>query len=273
MLREYLENVRIQSPMVHSITNYVTANDVANIILACGAKPIMADDAREVEDITALSKALNINIGTLQERTIPSMLVAGKAANRLGHKVLLDPVGVGASRWRRETVEHLMREIRFDVIRGNMSEIKCLAGLKNASGGVDALPEDTVTEENIEDAIAFVKTAAEQLGTVLAVTGAIDLVTDGRQCYVIRGGRGEMSHVTGSGCQLSGMMTAYLAANPEHTLEAAVVAVCAMNVAGELAWENLRSNEGNATYRNRIIDAIYRMDGDILERGANYEVR
>lgn len=272
-MREYLENVRLQAPMVHSITNYVTANDVANIIFACGAKPIMADDPREVEDITALSKALNINIGTLQQRTVPSMLAAGKVANALGHKVLLDPVGVGASKWRTETVESLMQEIRFDVIRGNMSEIKCLVGLQKASGGVDALPADAVTEENIEEAVAFAKAAAEKLGCVLAITGAIDLVTDHRSCYVIRGGRSEMSYVTGSGCQLSGMMTAFLAANSEHTLQAAVAAVCAMNVAGEIAWRNLKPEEGNATYRNRIIDAVYRMDGDILERGANYELR
>ena len=273
MLRESLENVRTKAPMVHCITNYVTANDVANMILACGGKPIMADDSNEVEEITALSQGLNLNIGTLQQRTVASMLMAGRRANELKHPVLLDPVGVGASRWRMEMAANLVKEIRFDVIRGNMSEIKSLLGVGKGSGGVDALGADVVTEQNVEDAIAFAKEAAEKLGCVLAITGAIDLVTDGKSCYVLRGGRAEMSHVTGTGCQLSGMMTAFLAANPENMLQAAVSAVCVMNVAGEVAWEQLRPEEGNATYRNRIIDAVYRMDGELLERRANYEVR
>ena len=169
--------------------------------------------------------------------------------------------------------ENLMREIRFDVIRGNMSEIKSLLGVGKGSGGVDVLDSDAVTEENLEETIAFARKAAEKLGCVLAITGAIDLVTDGKNCYVIRGGRAEMSHVTGTGCQLSGMMTAFLAANPQNVLQATAAAVCTMNVAGEIAWEQLRQEEGNVTYRNRIIDAVYRMDGELLERRASYEVR
>lgn len=273
MLREYLENVRKKAPLIHNITNYVTANDVANMVLACGASPIMADDPGEVEEITALSQGLNINIGTLNQRTIPSMLAAGKRANELGHAVLFDPVGVGAGSLRRATAEKLMREIRFDVIRGNISEIKTLAGAGNGSAGVDAMPLDAVSGENLTEAVAFAKNTAQRLGCTLAITGAIDLVTDGKECYVIRGGRPEMSRITGTGCQLSGMMTAFLAANPNEVLAAAVAAVCTMNVAGEIAWQNLRPEEGNATYRNRIIDAVYRMDGDTLERGADYEVR
>lgn len=273
MLREYLENVRKKAPLIHSITNYVTVNDVANMILACGANPIMADDPGEAEEITVLCQGLNINIGTLDQRTVPSMLAAGKRANELGHGVLFDPVGVGASHLRRETAEKLMQEIRFDVIRGNISEIKTLAGMGNGTYGVDAMPLDAVTEEHLPEAVIFAKHAARQLGCTLAITGAIDLVTDGRSCYVIRGGRPEMSRITGTGCQLSGMMTAFLAANPKQTLTAAVAAVCTMNVAGEIAWRNLLPEEGNAAYRNRIIDAVYRMDGEILERGAKYELR
>ena len=161
MLQEILENVRIKAPMVHCITNYVTANDVANMILACGAKPIMADDSNEVEEITALSQGLNMNIGTLQERTVSSMLAAGRRANELKHPVLLDPVGVGASRWRMEMAEKLMKEIQLDVIRGNMSEIKSLLGVSKGSGGVDALDSDAVTEQKVEEAVAFAKEAAE----------------------------------------------------------------------------------------------------------------
>ena len=217
MLKECLENVRKKSPLIHNITNYVTVNDVANILLACGASPIMADDRNDVEDITTICCGLNINIGTLNQNTVPSMLLAGKKANELGHQVLLDPVGAGAG--------------------------------------------------------TFVREMAAGLGCIIAVTGAIDLVSDGNSTYVIRNGRPEMGQITGTGCQLSGLMTAYLTANPDNRLEAVAAAVCAMGLAGEIGWSHLESYEGNATYRNRIIDAIYRMDGDTLEKGARYEIR
>ena len=119
MIKECLENVRKNVPLVHNITNYVTVNDVANVILACGGSPIMSDDEGDVEDITSICGGLNINIGTLNKNTIPSMYLAGKKANELGHVVLLDPVGAGASKLRTDTAVGLMKEIRFDVIRGN----------------------------------------------------------------------------------------------------------------------------------------------------------
>ena len=117
------------------------------------------------------------------------------------------------------------------------------------------------------------KAFSKKTGTIIAVTGRIDLVTDGNRCYVIRNGRPEMGKITGTGCQLSGMMTAFITANPDEMLEAAAAAVCAMGLAGEIGWSRMQAGDGNATYRNRIIDAIYNMTGDILEKGANYEIR
>ena len=130
-----------------------------------------------------------------------------------------------------------------------------------------------MTEENLEQAAAFVKAFSKSSGSIAAVTGAIDLVSDGETCYVIRNGRPEMGRITGTGCQLSGMMTAFITANPNHKLEAAAAAVCAMGLAGEIGFARMQDGDGNATYRNRIIDAIYNMTGEELERGANYEVR
>ena len=233
----------------------------------------MADDPDEVEEITSICGGLNINIGTLNHNTIPAMLQAGKKANELGHKVLLDPVGAGASRLRTKTAQKLMEEVRFDVIRGNISEIKTLANGNGSTKGVDANVADTVTEENLEQAIAFVKAFAKKTGSVIVVTGAIDLVSDSEYCYVIRNGRKEMSGITGTGCQLSGMMTAFITANPDHVLKAAAAAVCTMGLAGEIAWRNMKPEEGNATYRNRIIDAIYHMDQITLDQGAKYDIR
>ncbi len=273
MFKECMENVRKIKPLVHNITNYVTVNDVANVLLACGGSPIMTDDLADVEDITSICGGLNINIGTLNQNTIPSMFLAGKKANELGHKVLLDPVGAGASKLRTDTAVKLMKEIRFNVIRGNISEIKTLALGSGSTKGVDADVADAVTEASLDSVVAFVKNFALKTGGIITVTGAIDLVSDGKQCYVIRNGRAEMGKITGTGCQLSGLMTAFLAANPDNELEAAAAAVCAMGLAGEIGWKYMQPNDGNSTYRNRIIDAIYNMDGETLEKGAKYELR
>lgn len=273
MFRNLFANVRAKSPLVHNITNYVTVNDCANIVLACGASPIMADDAAEVEDITSLCAGLNLNIGTLNSRTIPSMLLAGHTANRLGRPVVLDPVGAGASHLRTETALRLLREVKFTVIRGNISEIKTLALGSGKTRGVDADVSDAVSDGNLDAAVAFVKDFARRSHAIVAVTGAIDLVSDADRCFVIRNGRPEMGKITGTGCQLSGMMTAFVAANPDRRLEAAAAAVCAMGLAGEIGWSRMAQGDGNSTYRNRIIDAIYNMDGAALDKGAKYAVR
>ena len=164
MIKECLENVRKNVPLVHNITNYVTVNDVANVILACGGSPIMSDDEGDVEDITSICGGLNINIGTLNKNTIPSMYLAGKKANELGHVVLLDPVGAGASKLRTDTAVGLMKEIRFDVIRGNISEIKTLAYGSGSTKGVDADVADAVTEDTLDNAVAFVKKLSAETG-------------------------------------------------------------------------------------------------------------
>ena len=273
VLKTMLENVRTKSPLVHNITNYVTVNDVANVLLAAGGSPIMSDDADDVEDITSICGGLNINIGTLNKNTIPSMFLAGKKANALGHIVLLDPVGAGASRLRTDTANRLMREVRFDAVRGNISEIKTLCTGSGTTKGVDADAVDAVTEANLDNGVQLVKTFAAQTGCIITVTGAIDLVSDGERCWCIRNGRAEMSRITGTGCQLSALMTAFLVANPDRKLDAAAAAVCMMGLAGEIGWANMQPGDGNSTYRSRIIDAIFNMTGDALEEGAKYELR
>ena len=273
MFAECFENVRSTCPLIHNITNYVTVNDCANMVLACGASPIMADDAAEVEDITTICGGLNINIGTLNSRTITSMLLAGKKANLLGHLVVLDPVGAGASQLRTDTANRLLREVKFTVIRGNISEVKTLASGAGTTKGVDADVADKVTEENLDSAVAFAKAFAARTGAVVAITGAIDIVADAHKAYCIRNGHPMMSSITGTGCQLSALTAAFVTANPDQPLEAAAAAVCAMGLAGEIAHSRLSPLDGNSTYRNYIIDAIYNMTPAQLEEGATYEVR
>ena len=271
MLGTCLDNVRKTTPLVHNITNYVTVNDVANILLACGASPIMSDEPEDVEDITSICGGLNINIGTLHRTSIDGMYRAGAKAASLGHKILLDPVGAGASHLRTSTAVGLMEKIPFTVIRGNISEIKTLALGSGTTKGVDADVADKVTDENLDSAVAFAKNFAKDHNCVVAITGAIDLVADADTCYVIRNGRAEMGSITGTGCQLSGMMTAYLVANPDEPLKAAAAAVCAMGLAGEIGWSHMAEGDGNSTYRSWLNgETLYSQVEKALQGGATF---
>ena len=272
MFSEILKAVRSTQPLVHNITNYVTVNDVANAVLAVGASPIMADDKDEVEEITALCSALNVNIGTLNRRTIESMFIAARKAAGLGKAMVLDPVGAGASRLRTDTAARLLEAAPFGLVRANMSEVKAIAGAGASTKGVDADVTDAVTEASLEQSVAFAKAFAAGHHCTVAITGAIDLVADEAHCFVIRNGVPQMSRITGTGCQLSAVAAAFTASWPNRT-EAAAAAVCAMGVAGEVALSRMQPGDGNATLRCRIIDALYNMTGDELERGARYDRR
>ncbi|SHK00992.1 hydroxyethylthiazole kinase [Hathewaya proteolytica DSM 3090] len=273
MLKQRLDNVRSQGPLIHNITNYVTVNDCANILLACGASPIMADDTEEVEEITSLCKGLNINIGTLNKNTIPSMILAGKKSNLCGHPVILDPVGAGASSLRSNTAKKLLKEIKFTVIKGNISEIKTLAMGTDTTCGVDANIADIVTKNNLDEVIKFAREFAYKTGAIIAITGAIDIVTDDKKTFIIHNGTAMMGKITGTGCMLSAMTCAYLVANKDNLLEATVASVCAMGIAGERAYARLKKEDGNSSYRNYLIDEIYNLNGELLEGSARYEVR
>lgn len=271
MLKELFENVKIRRPLIHNITNYVTANDCANILLACGASPIMADDIGEAEEITSLCDGLNLNMGTLNQRIIPSMAVCGKRANQLKHPVVLDPVGAGASALRTATAASLISQIQFSVIKGNISEIKTLALGSNSTKGVDANTIDTITQDHLEETIAFAKAFSQKTNAVIVITGPVDIVADAGNAYAIYNGHPMMSRVTGTGCQLSALTAAFVSANPDRRLEAAAAAVCLMGICGEMAQKRLSDLDGNATYRNYIIDSVSRMDGDTFDCQAKYK--
>lgn len=275
MEKNLIKNVRETVPLVHNITNYVTVNDVANILLACGGSPIMADDAGEAEEITSICGGLNINIGTLNARTIESMLLAGKRANELGHVTVLDPVGAGASKLRTDTAIRLLDEVQFSVIRGNVSELKALWGTEGTTKGVDADIADRVTEGNLDEMIQFAKLLSGKTGAVIAMTGAIDIVADEEKAYAIRNGNPLMSKITGTGCMLSGVVAAYCVANSDHLLDAAAAAVAAMGLCGEIALQRLKESElnGTSSYRTYIIDAMSNLTDEILEEGMKIESR
>jgi len=234
----------------------------------------MADDINEVEEITSICNALVINIGTLNERTVKSMIKAGKKANELGHPVVLDPVGAGASTLRTSTTFQLLKQVRFAVIRGNISEIKTVSMGSGATKGVDADVSDAVTEANLEEAIAFAKGLSTKTGAVIAITGAIDIVANSRRAYAIRNGHALMSKITGTGCMLTTMIAAYCAANPEDMATATAAAVSAMGLCGELAYEKVQKEKrGTSSYRTYLIDCMSQMDGEILQGGLKVESR
>lgn len=268
-----LQNTRRLSPLIHCITNYVTANDTANLLLASGARPIMADDPMEVEQVVSQSCGLTINIGTLNSRTAQSMLLAGKRANALKLPVVIDPVGAGSSEFRTSTAKMLVSTLNVSALRANMSEIKAVLGADGSANGVDAAAADSVDESNLDDSVSFLKQKAREAGMILAATGAIDLVADGNKCYVIKNGRPEMARVTGTGCQLSALCCAFMAANKQSPLEAAAAAVSAMGLAGEIALSRMQNGDGNNALRGYIIDAIYNLTPDKLLEGTKYEIR
>lgn len=267
---EILDIVRRKAPVVHSITNYVTVNDCANMVLAAGGSPIMADDAAEVEQIVALSSALVINIGTLNERTVASMLAAGKRANALNIPVVLDPVGAGASDLRNETLRTLLQEVRFAVIKGNSSEIRFLAGEKATARGVDADERALVSEDNLTSAARMAQDLSTATGAIVIVSGRIDIVAHPKGAWAVSNGDPLMTRITGSGCMTAVVVGCCVGAAPAELPQACLCAVCAMGVAGEVASENMAAvGGGTGTYRTLLLDAMSSLDGPAITCRAN----
>lgn len=245
-----LDEVRSKRTLIHHITNYVTVNDCANAVLAIGANPVMADDPREVEAMVGICDALVINIGTLNERTVSSMLKAGKRANTLGIPVILDPVGVGATPFRFESAKMLLSEISFSVIRGNMAEIKVIAGLEATKAGVDSLEEES-------DSAFIAQTLAQKMGCVIVITGKIDRVSDGVQTYEIANGDVALTRLTGTGCMSSSLIGSFLGASKEPLLSA-IAGIATMGIAGELAAPSARIGLGS--FKVSLMDGISQMN-------------
>jgi hydroxyethylthiazole kinase len=267
---DLLNKVRERKPLIHHITNYVTVNDCANITLGIGASPVMADATPEAADIAAISGAVVLNIGTLKERTIPSMVTAGKSANAKGIPVVLDPVGVGASKFRNDTAAHLISEIKLSVLRGNISEIKFMAGLDSETKGVDASENDIA---NADDAGLIAKGLAKKLGCVVVISGAVDIISDGNKIIYIENGHPMLGSLSGTGCMCSSLIGSFCGALPvastDEPFMAAAAAMACMGVAGELAHENA-GRFGSGSFHFALHDAVSRMDAETLERMAKY---
>lgn len=264
-----VNRLRALRPRVHCITNYVTARDCANLLLAAGAQPVMADEPMESAEITAAADALVLNLGTPSSKKIDAMLASGRQANAMGIPVVFDPVGVTASGMRRESAKRLLSQVRMSMIRGNAAEIRALTGEKTVSAGVDA-PDGTINET---DACGLAARLAWMTGAAVLLTGETDVLADGSRCTLIHNGHSVMSRITGTGCQLSALMGAFAAASPRDSFAAALEAACMMGLCGEIAAARMAPQDGSASCAAYIIDAAYRMDTKTLREGARYEQR
>lgn len=262
---------REQGPLVQCITNFVTVNDCANVILAAGGSPSMAHDIREAAEAVEGAAALVCNMGAIEN--IDAMILAGQRANALGKPVILDPVAAGGTELRRRESRRLLEEVHFSIIRGNASELRYLAGRQAAGSGVDAGGADRVTEENLLRAAEEFRELSRRIGSVTAVSGEIDLISDGNQTAVFRGGCPVMARITGSGCMQTALLGAFSGAGREDSFAAACAGAAVMNVCGELADEKRKRNgTGNATFRTDLIDAVFNLTEEQLKEGMRYEI-
>ncbi|MEI6425530.1 MAG: hydroxyethylthiazole kinase [Lentisphaerota bacterium] len=243
--------VKKKSPLVHQITNYVTVNDCANVTLAIGGSPVMADDLAEAAEMAALAQALVLNIGTLNARTIAAMLAAGKTARNRGIPVILDPVGIGATKLRTDTVKTIIEEVRPTVIRGNMSEIKCLAGFDVEIKGVDSIADE-------RQGALVARTLAKRLKCIIAITGKQDFVSDGTRTTLIDNGHELLSKVSGTGCMTSALVGAYCGAMQDWYV-GTVAGILTMGLSGEIAEHSLVPGDGIGMFKVRLFDAIYNL--------------
>ncbi|MGQ0285777.1 hydroxyethylthiazole kinase [Pasteurellaceae bacterium 22721_9_1] len=235
----YLNLVREQNPLIHCITNIVVTNFSANGLLALGASPFMSTMPEEVEEIQNFAGALLINIGTINKLDVEAMILAGQVANRTGVPVVLDPVGAGATTYRRQVVQQILDKVKVSAIRGNVSEVAFLAGVEWESKGVDA----GQGEGNIAE-IALA--AAQKYQCIVAVSGEIDYISDGKQVAKIANGTDLFPKVTGSGCLLGAVVGAFLAvAEKDDYFSACVEACTTYAVAGELAAAGLTTEVGS----------------------------
>ena len=257
-----IEKVREINPLVLHYTNNVTITDCANTTLAIGASPLMSFSYEEVDDIVKASSSVVINIGTMNSELLDLFLLAGKTANKYNKPVILDPVGVFATKARIELTNKLLNEVKFDVIRGNISEIQFLGGLDVNGKGVDSFDDG-------RDSTHIVEHVARKLECVVVASGKTDLISDGKTTYKIQNGSAKLKFITGTGCMSTSLIGSFLPCT-DKIIDAAVMGTLAMSLSGELAD---KENPPIGTYKTLLFDNLFLLDKKTLEKYAKIEVR
>jgi len=256
-IAEALEKVRKRKPLVQNITNFVVMNTTANVLLALGASPVMAHAKDELEDMLRIADSLVVNIGTLDEHWISSMEKAVKIASEMKKPIILDPVGAGATKLRTETALKLLETGDITILRGNFGEIAALLGEHGKTRGVDS----AAYEKDKAKELAFI--AAKEFNTVVAVTGPVDYVSDGREVYAIYNGHEMLGRVTGTGCMVTAITGAFAAV--EEPLRAAVSALVVFGIVAEKAYEEAKYP---GSFHVKLYDWLYRIDGELINERA-----
>ncbi len=253
---ENLLLIRQDKPLIHNITNFVVMNYTANVLLAMGASPVMAHAVEEVEEMVSYAGSLVLNIGTLSDIWIEAMVKAGRKATKLGTPIILDPVGSGATNFRTSTAKTLLDETIVSIIRGNSSEILSLGNPDSMTRGVDAI-------HSVEDAAETGSLLAQELGTTLAITGPVDLITDGVRTVRVENGDAMMPYVTGTGCSATAVIAAF-AAVEKNMVSAAAGGLAFIGLAAEKAAEG---SQGPGSFMIALIDALYNLTPEDVKAG------
>jgi len=271
---ETLKSIKEKNPLTHCITNSVTINDCANAVLAIGGSPFMAEDADELEEVVTIADALVINIGKLSAEQVNAMKISAETANRTNTPIVLDPVGVGVTELRNRTTLDLIENYDMAAIRGNISEIKAIAKLvgiideNNAAKGVDVNLDDIITEENLAANGEIIKELSLKLNATILASGPIDILSDGKTTIAIDNGDDMMPLITGSGCMLSSIVGTCIGGSTP--LEGSLVAILAMNLAGEKARAKVdEKDEGTGSFRAYLIDYLYKTNAESLVNESN----
>lgn len=255
---ENLKKIRETKPLVHNVTNFVVMNFTANVLLAAGASPVMAHAENEVEEMVSFAKALVLNIGTLDDAWIASMVKAGKKATELGVPIVLDPVGAGATKLRTEAAKRILAETRVALVRGNASEILALGGGAAKTKGVDAA-------DSVEAAAERATGLARELGVPVAITGPVDFITDGQRVLRVANGHPLMGCVTGTGCGATAIIGAFAGVDPDP-VSAAATALAYYGLAGEYAADGAA---GPGSFMIRFLDALHALTSEEILHGGN----
>lgn len=259
---DMMAKVRAKRPLVHHITNYVTVNDCANVCICAGGSPVMTDEVRDIPEMVALASAVVLNIGTLNERVLESMAVAGREANRNDVPVILDPVGVGATSYRTAAVRKLMETVEISVIKGNVGEIGVLSGLGGEVRGVDSV-------SGSDDVEASVSSLAKRTGAVVAATGEADYVSDGKSLAVLRNGSTMLEKVSGTGCMVSSVAGCYAGACGA-SLESVSAAISVFNIASEKAMGSGKVF-GPASFKTKLLDSLHGLSEEDVDESLKME--
>lgn len=260
-----MEAVPKKAPLIHCITNPISIHDCANVILAVGGRPIMAEHPEEVREITASAGALGLNLGNITDARRTSMLLSGEEAVRRRIPVILDLVGIGCSGLRRTIVREFLemrercsgkeKEPAPLVLKGNLSEIRVLAGMELGQelevSGVDARPQDVVNDATRDGIAREIRSLARKHEAVVMATGKTDVIADGEQVYLVENGCERMASITGTGCMVTALTAAWLSEG--ELLPGALLGAVMYGICGELA---ARDWKGTGTYQVRLMDEL-----------------